>query len=471
MQTDDNFMSIGEKVAKFVYEVGIHTEIPEDVLAAAEVHVVDTVGAALAGSVVDAGLRLGQGLQMIFGGASAGLCDIWGTGASGSPALAALMNGTAAHSEDFDDTHTRAIVHGSACVVPAAWAAAQERGCSGEQMLAAIAVGWEVAARVGLAAHGEFHVRGWHTTSVAGTFGAAMAAARLFDLTAIEIVNALGICGSLAGGLNAYLDDGTRVKALHTGIAAEAGLIAAAAAAGGMTGPRRVFEGPSGLFEVFAGGCGNLDLLTEGLGESWEISAASLKPYPACHFAHAAIEAANAIRQQINVDEISGLWIRVPKGTFPLICEPWEVKKQTYGGYAAKFSLPFLVSSALVDGTVDRSTFSPEKAKRPIVARLMEMAQVSPLTDSGFPEVYDGEVRVVYEGKELRERVDVNRGHPLRPLSKDEIEEKFISNAVLRMSEPSARELLGRLESLRGASSLPTLGLLQHDLNDAGRKY
>ncbi|TMR27748.1 MmgE/PrpD family protein, partial [Nonomuraea zeae] len=207
----------------------------------------------------------------------------------GAPA-AALANGALVHALDFDDTHAGGLVHATAPVLPVAFAVGEETGASGAEVLVAALIGYEVICRLGAAAPHGFHTRGLHATSVCGVLAAALVAARLYGLRPRQAVHALGIAGSQAGGLLEFLSTGADTKRLHPGLAAHAGILAARLARAGATGPDTVLEGEHGLYGALLGRPGLRP--SEDLGEVWEVTRITVKPYPACQLLHAALDAA-----------------------------------------------------------------------------------------------------------------------------------------------------------------------------------
>ena len=181
-----------------------------------------------------------------------GPCTAIGHAGGFSAEAAALINGTAAHGEDFDDTFEGGPVHSSAVVIPAALAAAERFQRHGRDALPGIVAGVETLCRLSMVVPKAIHKAGFHPTSVLGVMGAALAAARTLGLNRRQCVDALGIAGSLASGIIEYLAEGAWTKRMHPGWAAQAGVQASRLAAQGFLGPRTVFEGTHGLFYAFA---------------------------------------------------------------------------------------------------------------------------------------------------------------------------------------------------------------------------
>jgi 2-methylcitrate dehydratase PrpD len=426
-------------------------ELPPTALDAARRHLLDTLGVAIRGRAHENAANALRGIRAIDG--AAGSVAVWGSATTLAAPYAALANGIASHVLDYDDTHTDGIVHGSAIVAPVVMALGQARAASGEELVTAFVAGWEVAARVGLASAGTFHTRGFHTTSIAGVFGAAAAASRLLGLDAARTTHALGLAGSMASGINEYLSNGSSAKSVHTGWMAHAGMAAASLAAAGMTGPASVFEGRDGLLRAFGVREGaRTEALTAGLREHWEVTRVSIKPYPCCHFAHAFIDCAGAlVASGIAADEIERIECVVPEIEQPLICDPLAEKARPRTPYAAKFSLPFLIAARIVDGAIGHRTFVPASISREPVLRLA--ARVTYRTarpgEMPFPRTFPGLIEATLGGgRRVVQRLDVNRGHPDNPLAFDEVAAKFRDNVGEVLGEGGANEAIRLVTAL-----------------------
>src|SRR5579862_1283507 len=275
-------VQLAEYAAALRYE-----DLPAAVVAAAKDCIIDTVAACICGSalpwsriVIDYVARTGPG----------GQSRILGQGDAVQAGAAALANGALAHAFELDAlTRPGAGAHPGGTVVPPALAVAQQEGRSGRDLVAAFVAGNEVMIRIGRATHHTNEARGFHAPGTTGPFGAAVACGHLLGLDAGKMANALGIAGSLAGGLMEFsMGDGGMVKRLHLGRASEAGVLAASLAQGGFTGPRTVIEGRYGFLNVF---CSEYDAsqLTRGLGSDWVTLSTVLKRYPVHATAHAAV--------------------------------------------------------------------------------------------------------------------------------------------------------------------------------------
>lgn len=426
-------------------------DLPAAVVESAKRHLLDVVGIGLIGSRQEMARRALAGITAMPG--SAGNTQVWGRDVQLVAPLAAMANGVAAHVLDFDDTHTDSITHGSAVLGPAVMALAEELNASGTDIILAFTTGWEVTARIGLAAHGAFHRRGFHTTSVAGVFGATAVAGKLLGLSETQLSNALGLAGSQVSGVSEYLANGSSAKSFHPGWAAYSGIVAAYLAQAGMTGPLTVFEGRYGLFNAYGTEEDReLSALTEGLGERWEVTRISIKPYPCCHFAHAFIDCAKELRRQgVRPQDIEHLECLVPDIELPLICEPYDKKLCPQSPYEAKFSLPFLVAAMLTDGKVDHATFDAGYFQRGDLLGLADRItyRVAKPGEMPFPTYFPGRIEATLKnGQRIEQRLDINHGNPDNPLRLSAIEDKFRMNAKGILPDGAAAGLIAALQGL-----------------------
>jgi 2-methylcitrate dehydratase PrpD len=440
------------------------SDIPAPVAAAAKRHLLDIVGVALASSTMP---FASMALQAATGLGGAGDGSVIGFADRLPPALAALVNGALAHGIDYDDTHEEGVVHVSCSVAPAALAAAEGNGATGAQFLTALVLGMETAVRLGVAAPGRFHDRGFHPTGVCGAFAATLVAGSLAGLPAPRLADALGLSGSMASGLMEFLTDGTWSKRIHAGWAAHGGLVAARLAAAGFSGPRAVLDGRFGFYRSHLGDEGwQLDAVTGGLGRRWRMQEIALKPYPACHMTHAFIDCAASLRgePEVTADAIAGIECFIHPREMPIVCEPRASKLVPRTDYDAKFSLPYTVACMLVRGHVDLDDFTPEAIRDPAVLDLARRVASVPDPKADYPHTFPGRLRMTLRNGRVFERDEpLNRGSAERPLSDQEVSAKFRRNAEAALpgeqvdalraavqgidTAPSVRELAARLRS------------------------
>lgn len=442
-----------------------YSDLPAGVVNKCKLHLLDLLGVALASSSMS---FADQALRAALAGGGGGVASVIGNNQRLPPSWAALVNGTMAHGLDFDDTHQGSVVHVSASVVPAALAAGEAADANGERFLTALALGMESAVRIGLVAAGGFHDRGFHPTGICGTYASALAAGTLGRLDSSQLANALGLCGSMAAGSLEFLTDGSWAKRLHAGWAAHGGLIAAALAGQGFSGPRSVFEGRFGLYRSHLGESGwNLDLLIRDLGERWEMLDIALKPYPCCHYNHAFIDCASSLRDTwgLSPDSIEGIECWIEPRQMPIVCEPQATKRLPQNDYDAKFSLPYSVACMLVRGHVDVDDFTEKAIRDAEVLRLTELIVCHSQPAEDFPRRFPGRLRITLrDGRALEHHETINRGSAERPLSEDEVRAKFRRNASRRLSTGQVEELINNVFTIESA---PRLDRLAHSLSAA----
>ena len=344
-----------------------------------------------------------------------------------------LINGTAAHGEDYDDTFEGGPVHSGAVIVPAMLAAAERQRLSGPDLVAGIAVGCEVMCRLGLVAPKSVHAAGFHPTAVFGAMGAAAAVATGMRLGGDAFASALGIAGSMASGIIEYLAEGTWTKRMHPGWAAQSGYRAARLAQGGFIGPRTVFEGTHGLFHGFArdAAC-DWSRLLDGFGENWLMRTIAFKPYPCGTMAHPYIDCALRLHAQgVQPDDIAAIVCETAEGYVHRLWEPLAAKQSPPNGYAAKFSIPYAVATALVRGEAGLSAFEDAAVADAAVKAVAGKVGYVVDPDNPYPRSYTGHVRVTIEdGQVLEERQPHLRGGIAEPLDDAEIEAKFRANVL-----------------------------------------
>jgi 2-methylcitrate dehydratase PrpD len=423
-------------------------DVPADVVAAAKLHLLDAVGTGLAGLAFGQ-MEAARAVALEMGGeeeaTALGLPRRIGAGA------AALANGATMHALDFDDTHEVTLIHSSVVVGATVLAVGEAAGASGAEMLAAAIGGYEISSRVGLAAPGALHLKGFHPTSVCGVFAAAAAAAKLRGLTPGQTANALGIAGSQASGLMEYLADGSQTKPLHAGWAAHAGVTAAALAAHGATGPASVLEGRFGLLASHLGEFEE-GALTAELGSRWETTLIAFKAYPSCHLGHAVLD---AVRESgLGPDGIEEIVAEVAGDVaIGLVLEPAERKLRPATPYEAKFSLPYCIGALLVRGELGLDSFTEEAIADQRVLELAAKVTYEVVAFGAGGGDISGGVHARAGGREYAARVPRPRGTPTNPLDQGDVHAKFLRNALLLMSEPEAERLLGLLAEMEEHSA------------------
>jgi 2-methylcitrate dehydratase PrpD len=449
-----------ERLASF--SSGLSEErIPPSVKSAAKLHLLDTLGCGLAAHALDTAPAAREAMSELGGDGPATAIGIE-TGLNAS--AAALVNGSTCHALDFDDTHPGAIAHVSVAVAPAAIATAEALGATGADLLCALVAGNEVAIRIGIAAGERFHARGFHPTAVCGVFGAAAAAARLRRLDAGTTAQALGIAGSLASGLLEFLADGSSTKRLHPGFAAQSGVIAAALAAHGATGPATVLEGRFGVYRAFLGRDDiDIESALGDLGSDWETPRIAFKPYPACHYVHAPLDATVAAvsEEGLTSEDIDELVLVSPPAGVRMVLEPVADKARPRSEYEAKFSLPYSVASYLLRGPVDVATYTDEAIGDESVLALAGRIRYEVKDFDTAGRAFPGGVRIqTTDGRSIERELRFQRGDPENPMSDTQVMDKFAANASLALADADREALACAVMALEQEADLTGLRML-----------
>ena len=360
-----------------------------------------------------------------------GPCTAIGHARTLTAAGAAFVNGTAAHGEDFDDTFEGGPVHAGAVIVPAVLGACERHNPDGRMALIGIAVGTEVLCRLSLVVPKAVHKAGFHPTAIFGAMGAAAGVGAALGLNARQIVDALGIAGSMAGGIIEYLAEGAWTKRLHAGWAAQSGIRAALLARGGFVGPRTVFEGVHGLFQGFAHTTkGDYDALVGDFSARWVADTLAFKPYPCGTMAQPYIDCARRLAARgIKPEEVAEITCGVAEGTVHRLWEPLADKQRPRNGYAAKFATPYLLATGFVHGGVGLGAFTESAIRDERVLALAAKVKFVIDADNPYPSNYTGHIRAALkDGRVIEERQPHMRGGAQEPLTRQDVIDKFALN-------------------------------------------
>lgn len=434
--------------------------LPQQTRHAVRRHMLDTLGVGMAGHAQPEPLSvLGTCASLCGEGGSA---VVWGSGQAVPAFSAALINGTAAHALELDDAS--GCDHSGAVIVPSVMAAlAKAPHATDDDVLAAIAAGYDVARRVMEAAGGydAHNNAGWHSTGTCGVFGACIAVARLWRLEAGVAAHALGIAGSFASGNWSFMGNGAMTKRLHPGHAAAAGLMAVELARQGLTGPDRVFEADwGGFFKTYAPPNAVEELLVADLGGLWRIHRSSIKPFASCRGTHSAVEIALRLRAAFPASDIKKLRVSVTE-TIARMCGATRVLSLV----DAQMSLPYAVAVAWLTGEADLAHFQPPFRGSLPVNAFMERVElvVSPGMSSNLATCIDVET---YSGGTTRECIDIPSGSWNNPLSDEALIAKFRALATPVVGEVATTGLLERVWGLGGerlAADIPFLSARNHN--------
>lgn len=424
------------RLAAFVAQTAADA-LPEAVVAKARRHVLDTFGAALAGtSAVET-----HSARALTGAAAHGGASLWGTRRTAGARDAAFVNGIAAHALELDDSG--GCDHSGAVVLPAVLAALSCAGrpVTGRECVAAIVLGYDVGRRV-LEAAGGYAVHngaGWHSTLSCGVFGAAAASARVLGLDAARTRDALGHAASFSGGLWSFIHDGSQTKRLHAGRAAEGGVLAALLAREGISGPARVFDDVwGGFFNTFAARSRMPDALTDGLGVHWKLMRCSIKPHASCRSAHAAVDAALQLAdgRKLDAGEIERVVVRA-SAFVARMCGGRDLSTLS----SAQMSLPYAVAAALAFGDTGIGVYRDHRRTDPRVAALLARIEVD--VDPALGDLDEPTV-ILHRANGTREsrHVPIALGDPRNPLSDAALLAKFRELAGMAL-DPAQVDALG----------------------------
>ncbi len=353
---------------------------------------------------------------------------------------AALVNAVAAHAHDFDDTHVPTILHPTSPLYASGLALAEWRRRPPAELLAAHALGYEVSARASIAVYPEHYDLGWHMTGTTGALASAAVAVRLLGLRGTTAAHCLSIAATQASGHREQF--GTMTKPFHAGHAASAGVWAGLLAEGGFTGAPDPLEGRRGMFAVMSP-ASRPEMLTEGLGERWQIFDNGVKPYACGVVIHPAVDAVRdlSVREGLAPDRIESIELRV----HPLVRE-LTGKTDPRTGLEGKFSVTFACAIALIEGAAGEGQFSDRNVRRDDVRAIMARIEVVP--DPDVPHTKAGATATTDDGDTVRTWVDAARGTPGNRLSDDELREKFHSLADPVLGRDRAERLADEVFAL-----------------------
>jgi 2-methylcitrate dehydratase PrpD len=414
-----------EALATFAAELRVD-RIPAAVLRRTEDLFLDWLGSALAGK----GARPVEAIATVarLMGPARGPSEVLIDRSATSPSFAAMVNAAASHYAEQDDVHNGSVFHPAAVVFPAALATAQALGRPGAELLAASVAGYEVGIRVGEFL-GRSHYKVFHTTGTAGTLAAAAATGRLLGLSPAQMLHAFGSAGTQAAGLWEFLRDAADSKQLHTAHAASTGLLSAYLAKEGLTGARRILEGPQGLA---AGMSSDADpaRLVDRLGERWALAETSFKFHASCRHTHPAADALQQVLRMhaVQPGEIASVTAHVHQGALDVlgpVVDPRTV-------HQSKFSMGTVLGLVACNGSAGLADFE-EGWRRPDVVALRERVRMAldAEVDAAYPRRWIGKVTVeTRDGRVLAGRVDEPKGDPGNTLARDEIEAKALRLAA-----------------------------------------
>lgn len=434
---------ISKRLAIFAVETGFR-DIPGPIIEKTKRHILDTLGAGIAGALSDETVKLAK----VFASTeSGGNVPLWGTGRSAGPRNAALANGMACHTFELDDTG--GCDHSGAVVIPAALAALKlcERRVTGEEFITAVVIGYDIARRA-LEACGAYEAHngaGWHSTSTCGTFGAAATVGHLLRLDVAQMQSALGLAASSSGGLWAFIHDGAQSKRLHPGRAAEGGLLAALLAQESFKGPHQIFDDVWGGFtNTFAPQSADPAAWTAELGENWKMGRVSIKPHASCRGTHSAVDAINWLfdAHRLETDDIAGLEVRLSS-----FLEGMCGGRETATLPAAQMSLPYALAARLVYGTAGLVAYSADWRNAATISETLSRIVLN-VDEDMQPDEEPFVTIITRDGRRLTHCVEIPLGSPANPVPDEALLAKYRHLGLMVWPETIVDELANRITRL-----------------------
>ena len=445
--------SLTEKLARR-YSTLQFDQIPADVVDAAKLHILDALGCLLAGSRLDAG-RLAYELAVAISGAN-GTSTLLGSDRRASFLDAVQAMAVASHCGEMDDIHGGSGTCIGAMIVPALIAMGEKHGGPGRKFLEAAVVGYETIIRIGLAIDApKLFAHGWWPSTICGAFGVAAAGAKFLDLSLEQMVNALGIASLYSGGMITGGNEGATARHLVFGHAARNGVLALLAAEQGFTGPKRALEDPRGFCLTL---CSAPDWGYLQIFDSFLLSEVAFKPYPCARQLHAGVEALLKIlrRTSLTPSSIEEIELFLPAQNAAMMNRP----SITATHAATVGSGQYVMAVTALRGKIDLLSFGEEHLSSEKVRTLMAKVKVSASADLDrhYPKYWSGRVAVrLLGGQSYSEEVIIPKGESGNPMTRSEVEEKFLSLAGPALGDQKARSAIDQVSSLESLNSIRPL--------------
>ncbi len=417
-------------------------KLPADVIHHAKRAVIDWYAALLPGSLCPPATLLEQAFAEDLDRGRARLA----TGRRATTRTAALINGAASHTVEFDDIHRDSGYHPGSPTISAALAAAQSSGATGEQFLRAVIVGYETSTRIGEAVMPS-HYNFWHTTGTVGSFGAAASAATAMRLNHDQFMHAVATVGTFAAGLQQAFLSQAMSKPLHGGHAADAGVLAALAASKGVTGALDIIEGKKGFGNAMSVNP-DWSKVTKGLGTDYHINHMTFKAHGCCGHTFPSIDGVLhlVMQHKLKPQDIKKITLATYKAGLDIIDNATPE-----GEYQAKFSLQYTVAHAAIFGSVRLNAFTSERMKDAELRDMMKkvVCVADPVFSKGYPNQRASQVDIeTTDGRKLSHFQPYRKGDPELPLTDDELNAKFMELAEPVLGDAGAKHLLAQLWAL-----------------------
>jgi 2-methylcitrate dehydratase PrpD len=433
-----------------IAENAAETEFPDlsgEVVEATKRYVFDVLVAIIAGSSASG---VGEILEQVTDWGGKGESTILVHGTKVPAPQAALLNSVMSHARELDDIHDGAHVHPSITIFPAVLATAEAvGGVSGRTFSVALALGMDLACRMGLATRND---TGWHWSTNYGYMGAALAAGKILGLNAKEMHDALGIAYSMTGGTMQNLADAAVMKRVQPGFSAKGGVESALLAKRGVTGCKGVLEGKYGYYNLYERGAYDRDELIRDLGKRFEGINTSIKLYPCCRCTHAAIDGMFALlqRKELNDADVRDVEVVVPGHVYEVVGRPFQIRDNPT--VDAQFSIQYTLAASLIRKGLSLKDFEEEAVRDPEVLELAKKIRISAdHSIKGRPNVPATVKVAMKSGEVISETIEIMRGDPRNRLSWDELWSKAVplrSYATPPFPEGRLKEILRAVQQL-----------------------
>jgi len=458
MTQETDAPTLTAEIARFACETGF-AALPQDVLERGRVHILDGLGLALTGALAPVTRHMRKFADRIGGSASA---SVLGTSHQTSPPMAALINGTSMHADNFDDTSPQPSpdrnggIHATAGVLTAILALAEEADLSGQQLTEAFHIGIEIACKLNHAIDPRHYAEGFHTTGTLGIFGATVGAAKILGLDSDGVTRALAVATARAGGVRANF--GSMVEQAHAGIAAEGGVTAALLGQAGLTGGDDILGGRFGWLQAAGGGVAP-EVIHGKLGAPWAIvdPGTWIKPYPSGSLTHPAMTLLSTLMREhgFTADNVGNLTVTTNQRLINTL-----IHNNPMDAMQARFSMPFCLAVLLVEGHAGIGEFTDEVVNRADIRAMIKRIDYQPYesVEPGYSNVTSFIDVTLMDGTIYRERADYPRGSPENPMSFEDVAEKF-RGCTMAASWPTDKtertiELVAELEKLSSVRDL-----------------
>ena len=444
-----------KSLAKFAVELEFN-KIPENILNYLKLLFLDGVGCCVHGNTLEWTKTL---REVVTNKEDINQCSIIGTNKKTTLLNAVLINSTAGHGFESDDIHRESILHPNSIIVPVSINVAEKIGnINGKKFLTSVVAGYEVATRIGSAAGTELLLRGFHPQGTHGTIAAAITAGKLMDFTTDQMVHAIGIAGSLGAGLMAA-QEGAMVKRLHSGRAAQAGVLAAQLSAKNFTGIQNIVEADYGGFLSSFSGKNDFNRSTRNLYKEWECMNTGIKPYASVTSIHTALDCLKNIMEKnnISVKNIKNIKAKISHPTY-VHCA-WNYKNHNIT--SAQMNIYYGLALIALEGELFVNQFSKDKISNPEILNFMKKitAEVDPKIESlGHEFRHMASIELTTnDNKKFSHTEKYRKGSPENPLTKDQIISKFKTLVAYSYDDTKINTIKEKIENIELSNRIENL--------------